>query len=237
MENNKKSFLTIGELVRKFKKYYPDLTQSKLRFLELKGLVLPKRSDNKYRAYDRSDVRKINLILKMQRDYFMPLEVIREKIYRVEFEKNDKDKEVLKGLQLKLEEDKNLKTKKLTADEIREKYKLSKDSIKELAEEGLIEWHEEDDKYVIDGNDLEILRIITELEKFGIHIKHLKLFENSASRHSLFIQQIIFPLLKSTNKDFHKKAAKILYKLEDNFQELHTLLFKKMNKKFLDNYK
>jgi DNA-binding transcriptional MerR regulator len=237
MENNKKTFLTIGELVRKFKNYYPDLTQSKLRFLELKGLILPKRSDNKYRTYGRSDVRKINLILKMQQEYFMPLEVIREQIQGIDFEKNDKDKEVLKGLQLKLEEDKSLKIKKLTTDEIREKYKLSKDSIKELAEEGLIEWQEEDDKYVIDGNDLEILRIVTELEKFGIHIKHLKLFENSASRHSLFIQQIIFPLLKSTNKDLHKKAAKILYKLEDDFQELHALLFKKMNKKFLDNYK
>lgn len=238
MGTTKKAYLTIGELVKKFKKYYPDLTHSKLRFLESKGLIIPKRADNKYRVYYRSDVRKINSILKMQKDYFLPLEVIKEKIEGIDFEKIDKDKGILKELQLKLEEeDKNLKIKKLTTDEVRSKYKLSHEYISELVEENIINWHEEDGKYVIDGTDIEILRIVSELAKYGIHVKHLKLFENSASRHSIFIQQIIFPLIKSSSRDSYKKAARTLYKLEDYFCELHELLFKKINKNFLDNYK
>ena len=215
MESIKKSYLTIGELVRKFRKYYPDLTGSKLRFLESKGLIIPKRADNKYRVYFRDDVRKINFILKLQKDYFMPLEVIKEKIGSIDFGKIEKS----------------------TVEDVRERYKLSQESINELATDNIISWHEEDGKFVIDGVDIEILRIVSELEKFGIHVKHLKLFENSANRFSIFIQQIIFPLIKSSNKDSHKRAQRTIYKLEDYFIKLHELLFKKENKNFLDNYK
>ena len=238
MENKKKSYLTINELVSKFRKYYPDLTHSKLRFLESKGLIIPKRADNKYRVYSRDDVRKINFILKLQKDYFMPLEVIKEKIDSVDFGKIEKDKGALKDLQLKLEdENKSFKIEKSTVEDVRERYKLSQESINELATDNIISWHEEDGKFVIDGVDIEILRIVSELEKFGIHVKHLKLFENSANRFSIFIQQIIFPLIKSSNKDSYKKAQKTIYKLEDYFLKLHELIFKKENKNFLDNYK
>lgn len=238
MENIKKSFFTISELVRKFRKYYPDLTNSKLRFLESKGLIIPKRADNKYRVYFRDDVRKINFILKLQKDYFMPLEVIKEKIDSIDFGKIEKDKGVLKELQLKLEdENKSFKIEKSTVEEVKERYKLSQESINELATDNIISLHEEDGKFVIYGVDIEILRIVSELEKFGIHVKHLKLFENSANRFSLFIQQIIFPLIKSSNKDSHKRAQRTIYKLEDHFIKLHELLFKKENKNFLDNYK
>ena len=116
MADNKKSFLTIGELVKNFKKYYPDLTSSKLRFLESKGLIAPKRADNKYRVFFKNDIRKINLILRMQKDYFLPLEVIKEKLDIINLEnvKNDKDKGVLKELQTNLDNtDKNLKIVKI----------------------------------------------------------------------------------------------------------------------------
>ena len=55
MTDTKKSYLTIGELVKKFKKYYPDLSSSKLRFLESRGLINPRRADNKYRVYFKND--------------------------------------------------------------------------------------------------------------------------------------------------------------------------------------
>ncbi|MGZ5485762.1 MAG: MerR family transcriptional regulator, partial [Nitrososphaeraceae archaeon] len=167
MENKKKSYLTISELVSKFRKYYPDLTHSKLRFLESKGLIIPKRADNKYRVYFRDDVRKINFILKLQKDYFMPLEVIKEKIDSVDFGKIEKDKGALKQLQLKLEdENKNFKIEKSTVEDIKERYNLSQESINELATDNIISLHEEEDgKFVIDGVDIEILRIVSELEK------------------------------------------------------------------------
>ncbi|MBM3706718.1 MAG: MerR family transcriptional regulator [Actinobacteria bacterium] len=238
MVEDKKVYLTIGELVRKFKKYYPGLTSSKLRFLESKGLIIPKRADNKYRVFFKNDVRKINLILKLQKEYFLPLEVIKEKIDSIDFTKLGENKGAVKELQSKLEVDeKKLISKKLTIDSIKEKYKLSQEYINELVEEGIISWHEEDGKNVIDGKNIEIIRIISELSKFGIKPKHLKLFENSAYRQSSFLQQVVYPVIKSSGKDSHKKASKILFRLEGYFSEIHEILFKKINKQFLDSYK
>jgi len=238
MAENKKTFLTIGELVKKFKTFYPDLTNSKLRFFESMGLIISKRADNNYRVYFKNDVRKINLILSLQKDYFMPLGIIKEKIDSIDFEKIEEQEGVLTELQSKLaESDKILKVKKLSVEDIREKFKLSHAHIEEIFSEGLIQSHKEDGKNVVDASDVEILRVITELQKYGIHIRHLKIFENSAIRHSTFLQQVVYPVMMSSGKDGRKKGTKISYRLEELFNQLHEMLFEKENKKFLDNYK
>jgi DNA-binding transcriptional MerR regulator len=238
MADNKKTYLTIGELVKKFKDFYPDLTNSKLRFFESRGLIISKRADNNYRVYFKNDVRKINLILSLQKDYFMPLEIIKEKIDSIDFEKIEEQKGVLIELQTKLaESDKSLNVKKLSLEDIREKFKLSHSHIDEIFSEGLIQLHKEDGKNIVDGPDIEILRVITELQKYGIHVRHLKIFENSAIRHSTFLQQVVYPVMMSSGKDGRKKGTKISYRLEALFNQLHEMLFKKENKKFLDNYK
>lgn len=241
MAKEQKNYLTISELVKKFRKYYPDLTTSKLRFLETKGLLAPKRADNKYRIYFKNDVKKINLILKMQGEYFMPLEVIRDKLESIDFKKNEdsaNQQEEIKELQLKLmETDKNIKTQKFTVEEICAKYKLSKDYLNELAEEKIIYLNDENGRQTIDPADAELLKIISEFSDFGIHTKHMKLFENTALRQSNFLQQILYPLIISKNKDTYKKASRILYRLEALFIEFHELLLKRENRKFLDSHK
>jgi len=237
-KTTKKSFIEIGELVEKLKEFYPDLTRSKLRFLESKGIITPKRSGNRYRIYYKDDVKKLNYILKMQKEYFMPLDIIKEKIDSINFKRRAWDKSVLKVLKLKtVDKDRSLKSAKLTTNEIKDKYKLSQEYINDLLDNNIISWKEEDGKFIIDGKDIKILNIICELSKYGIQVKHLKLFENFANRHSSFIKQIVIPLFKSSSKISHKKASKTLYKLENFFCELHSLLVKKENKKFLEMYK
>ncbi|MBC8387929.1 MAG: MerR family transcriptional regulator [Actinobacteria bacterium] len=175
MKPTKKSFITIGELVEKLKEFYPDLTRSKLRFLESKGIITPKRAGNRYRIYHKDDVKKLNYILKMQKEYFMPLDVIKEKIDSVNFKRRAGDKSVLRVLKLKtVDKDRSLKSSKLTINEIKDKYKLSQEYINDLLGNNIISWKEEDGKFIIDGKDIEILNIICELSKYGIQIKHLK---------------------------------------------------------------
>ena len=99
---NKPESLTIGKLIKELKKAYPDLTSSKLRFLETQGLVTPKRSVNKYRVYYRDDIEKINYILKMQKEFYLPLDIIKEKIKSKEFKDYLESGKDLKNLQLKL---------------------------------------------------------------------------------------------------------------------------------------
>ncbi len=233
-----KNYLTIGELVEKLKKLYPDISSSKLRFLELKGLVNPRRSENKYRIYSREDVRKITFILKMQKDYYMPLEVIKEKLSSMDFNFRKEDKYVLKDIQLRLGEDfGGFEPKSLTLEEAAERFKVSPSYIKELMEACLIDSSEKEEKVIISSEDIEIIKLAVELKQYGIYVKHLRMFDNFSTRHASFIQQIVLPLILSSNKGAHKKGKQILNKLESSIQNLHTLLVEKKNRKFLEKHK
>lgn len=234
-----KNYLIISKVVKKLKKLYPDLTNSKLRFLESEGLLSPKRALNRYRIYYREDIEKLNYILKMQKDFYMPLEVIKEKLKSKEFKKFISECESIETLQLKLGEEfkPGYELKLYSIDDISKKFKLSQSFIIDLHENEIIDWSEENGKYVVSTYDIEILKLASKLSKYGIQVRHLKLFENFASRHSSFIQQIIYPLLMSSKKDSHIKAARVANKLERILCDFQELLIKKENRKFLEKYK
>ncbi len=234
-----KNYLIISKVVKKLKKLYPDLTNSKLRFLESEGLLSPKRALNRYRIYYREDIEKLNYILKMQKDFYMPLEVIKEKLKSKEFKKFISECESIETLQLKLGEEfkPGYELKLYSIDDISKKFKLSQSFIIDLQENEIIDWSEENGKYVLSTNDIEILKLASKLSKYGIQVRHLKLFENFAGRHSSFIQQIIYPLLMSSKKDSHIKAARVANKLERILCDFQELLIKKENRKFLEKYK
>ncbi len=234
-----KNYLIISKVVKKLKKLYPDLTNSKLRFLESEGLLSPKRALNRYRIYYREDIEKLNYILKMQKDFYMPLEVIKEKLKSKEFKKFISECESIETLQLKLGEEfkPGYELKLYSIDDISKKFKLSQSFIIDLHENEIIDWSEENGKYVVSTYDIEILKLASKLSKYGIQVRHLKLFENFAGRHSSFIQQIIYPLLMSSKKDSHIKATRVANKLERILCDFQELLIKKENRKFLEKYK
>ncbi|MCE2527262.1 MAG: MerR family transcriptional regulator [Actinomycetia bacterium] len=72
--------LSIGETVKALKREFPEITVSKIRFLESKGMVLPRRTDGGYRRFDRMDLARLQYILRQQRDHFLPLKVIKSKL-------------------------------------------------------------------------------------------------------------------------------------------------------------
>ncbi len=238
-KKSEKPYISIGKLVKKFKKYYPDLTSSKLRFLELKGLVSPKRSQNKYRVYYKGDIERIYFILKMQKDYYMPLDVIKKKLNSVDFKKISKDKNFFENLQLKLEKEQTpYKTEEtLTANDLMKKYKLPRSLMRDLTDNSIIGLAEKDGQYTLCREDIEVVKILNKLSKFGIHVRHLKVLENFANRNSLFMQQIILPLIKSSDKKSHRKASKLLSQLEEDLRSIYTLLVRRENRKFLEKYK
>ncbi|HEY4696150.1 MAG TPA: MerR family transcriptional regulator [Candidatus Hydromicrobium sp.] len=234
-----KNYLTIGKVVKNLKKMYPDLSNSKIRFLESEGLLTPKRASNRYRIYYREDIEKLNFILKMQKDLYMPLEVIKEKFKSRDFKKFISESKSIENLQLKLGEEfkPEYETKSYSLEDICKKFKLAPSFINGLVENEIFDWIEEDGKYIINSNDIEILKLVSELSKYGIQVKHLKLFENFASRHSSFIQQIVFPLMMSSKKDAHIRAVRIVSKLERVLCDFQEFMVKKENRKFLEKHK
>lgn len=101
-DKNTTDSITIGKLIKELKKTYPDISSSKLRFLESQGLVSPKRALNKYRVYGKNDIKKINFILKIQKDFYLPLEIIKEKINSKEFKEYIKNGKSIENMQLDL---------------------------------------------------------------------------------------------------------------------------------------
>lgn len=231
--------ITIGKLIKKLKEVYPGLTSSKLRFLESEGLISPKRASNKYRVFYKEDVEKINFILKMQKEFYLPLNVIKEKIKSKEYRNFSDEDRGIKKLQLKIGEEfkTEYREKSYTLDDLKKKFKVNNSFINELLDHGLLDVKMKDGKYLIDGENIDIIKTAKNLSRYGIHVKNLNLFENFASRHSSFIQQILLPLIMSTKKDTRKKAFQMAKKLERELCDFHELLLKKENKKFLEKYK
>jgi len=231
--------ITIGRLIKELKKTYPYISSSRLRFLESQGLINPKRSLNKYRIYTKSDIIKINFILKIQKDFYLPLDIIKEKINSKEFKEYIKNGKSIENMQLDLgKEFKEIqKSKMLTPDELKKKLKLSQSFINDLIDYNFIESIDDNGKKIINGDDVQIVKMAKELSKYGIQIKHLQMFENFAVRHSSFIQQITMPLMSSSKKDLRKKGKNIVLKLERDLCYLHELLLGKENRKFLEKNK
>jgi len=231
--------LTIGKLIKELKKVYPDISTSKLRFLESYGLLSPKRGINKYRAYLKDDIKRINFILKMQKEFYLPLDVVKEKLKSKEFKEYMKEGKDLKNLKLDLGEDfeKEQKNKYFTHDALNKKMRLHQNLLEDLMDHNLIEYKNENGKIMINSGHVDIIKMVRELSRFGIQVKHLKMFENFAIRQSSFIQQIILPLMISSKKEHHKKGKKVALKLEKELCVLYEMLVKKENRKFLKKNK
>ena len=78
------SYLTIGKVVKKLQAQYPDLSVSKVRYLQDEGLLNPSRTPGGYRLYSQRDVRRLETILYLQKNRFLPLSVIKEELDRVD---------------------------------------------------------------------------------------------------------------------------------------------------------
>ncbi|MCL4386654.1 MAG: MerR family transcriptional regulator [Actinobacteria bacterium] len=237
----KKSFVTIGELVEKFKKFYPDISASKIRFLESKGLVEPKRTPSKYRVFSKEDIIKINFILRMQKEYYLPLEAIKEKLNSLDFKldlENKENKDIIKQLKLYMDDSlQSYKSESISIYDLMKKLKIEKSLIDELVENNIIILEDIDGQYFIKSSDIEIVKIVIEFLKFGIRPKHLRFFENFSFRESSFIQQIVLPVLMSESNEAFKKANEIVMELEKLIASFRTLMVKRENRLFLEKYK
>ena len=81
---NERAFLSIGEVLELLKAEFPDITISKIRFLESQGLLDPERTPSGYRKFYEPDVARLRWILEQQREHFLPLKVIKERIQSLE---------------------------------------------------------------------------------------------------------------------------------------------------------
>ncbi len=212
MSARARDFLTIGEVVSKLEPGYPNLTISKLRFLEEEGLVTPERTAGGYRKFSASDVARVELVLRLQKEHFLPLSIIRERLK--DFDKGRLPPE-LKGsagpgrkVQLPFEA-----AETLAVEQAPTSLGLPVSFIRELANFGVVELVKGPDGEELSAHDAAVAHTCWDLRRYGVEPRHLRMYETFAEREAAFFQQILMPAFKHRTPETRQKLVDALGEL------------------------
>ena len=217
--------LTIGAVCKILQGEFDDVSISKIRYLEDQKLLSPRRTSGGYRLYSQSDVERLRTILRLQRDEFLPLRVIRQ--------------ELASGGDLVLSADGDRKPASgavrrailvdtsrtyLTLEEIVEETGAREELISELENFGIVQPEKREGKTVYDETDREIVRAANELSRVGVGARNLRIFRSSADREAQLLEALLGPSLRSRNPDRRKEALQSLESLAATVSHLKHLL-------------
>jgi len=204
--------MSIGEVLVMLKTEFRDVTISKIRFLEGEGLIDPERTPSGYRKFYDKDIERLRTILRMQRDEYLPLKVIKDRL------ENKEEDGAARPASAPVEEEIATPPTGLhmSEEELAVATGVDKNRIRELESFGLLRAHGlNGDKY-FDGDDFIVLSIAKDFFKYGIEARHLTMYRHFADREATFFESIVLPMLRQKNPDARRVAA-------DNLSELAAL--------------
>ena len=208
--------LHIGAVCRRLRDEFPDVSISKIRYLEDQGLLAPKRTRGGYRLFDEEDLDRLRTILRLQRDEFLPLRVIRQELASPAASKTRRKRRAA-GLSGPEEE--------LDRRELAERSGATPQLLRELEEYGLVEPRGSGGEKRYAAGDAEIVSACARLASFGIGPRNLRAFRTSADREASLLEQLVGPSLRTNNPDRRQGALEDLQTLAELGQELSQLLF------------
>ena len=194
-------FLSIGQAVERLKEIFPDLSISKVRYLEDEGLIAPKRTKGRYRLFSQEDISRLSEILRLQEEQFLPLTVIKDRLEDWEY----KPSHGVAGKDSVLDEKTAASVSKIVLADLLRKTGLKADTIKVLKSFNLVSTSEDESE--LSPEEAEIITVFSKLNKFGIEAKHLRMYENLAQRETLLFQQILTPQIKRKSSKTKKKTT------------------------------
>jgi len=208
--------LTIGTVTRRLQEEFPEISISKIRYLEDQGLLAPRRTQGGYRLFSEEDVERLETILRLQRDEFLPLRVIREELASPG--KAAKGPKRRRG-GLSAAED------ELDIGELCERAGVTPSLARELEEFGLLAPRSENGTKLYGEGDVDVAATCAKLARYGISARHLRTFRTAADREAGLLEQIVSPALRSRNPERRQAGLDELQNLAELAQELAQLLF------------
>ena len=209
--------LTIGTVCRRLKAEFPDISISKIRYLEDQGLLTPRRTQSGYRLFTEADVERLETILRLQRDEFLPLRVIRQELASPSGAGKDRRRRRGAGLADPSEE--------LELGELCERAAIAPELARELEDYGLLQPRRDGGGKVYPAGDVEIAIACAKLARYGITARHLRSFRTAADRKAALLEQLVAPSLRSRNAERREAGIQQLQTLAELAQELSQLLF------------
>ena len=223
-----RAYLSIGEVLGKLRNDFPDITISKIRFLESEGLIEPQRTPSGYRKFTNADLERLRYVLLAQRDQYLPLRVIKENLDALD-----------RGLQpaavsggapvprlatidgelapANFAENSDMR---LSREELLKASGVTEEQLVELESYGLIAPRGRH----YDADSLAIARAVTEMSGFGIEPRHLRSFTSAADREIGLIEQVITPLIRQKSSEAKARAEEVQREIAALSVRLHAAL-------------
>ncbi len=208
--------LTIGEVINTLKDEFPDVSVSKIRFLESQGLIDPDRSDSGYRQFDTQDVSRLRFILQQQRDHFLPLKVIKSKLTL--WERGEETGPV------RAADQKTQPTEPLTREDMLKRSGLDDRELQRLLDDGVL--HHIKDSTLFSADMAVAAREAKRLLELGLESRHLRVARLAAEREADLVRQLGAPLMRAANPESQARGKEVIEEALGSMQSLHRALLK-----------
>ena len=213
--------LTIGAVAKILGREFDDISISKIRYLEDQKLLSPRRTPGGYRLYSQADVERLREILRMQRDEFLPLRVIRQELA------SGGDRKDARGGSASVRRAGSVDGASGWTLSVFDNVLLNgfaPDLIRELEEWRIVQPAQIEGQRVYDETDREIVKACGELFRFGVAGRNLRVLRTSADREAALLEQVVGPALRSSNQTRRREAIENLETLASTCSNLARLL-------------
>jgi DNA-binding transcriptional MerR regulator len=223
--SNRKA-LTIGAVAKILSREFEDVSISKIRYLEDQKLLSPRRTPGGYRLYSQADVERLRAILRMQRDEFLPLRVIRQELAAGAREERGSAGSLRRATSVE-----SGKGSRISIEELVDVTGVGGELIKELEDWRLIQPETIEGRKFYDDTDREIVKACADLARFGVGGRNLKVLRTAADREAALLEAVVGPGLRSSNHNQRREAIENLESLAASCNNLtHMLLVRDLRK-------
>lgn len=219
-----KKTMAIGVVLQRLSVEFPDVTVSKIRFLESEGLITPQRTASGYRRFTQEDVDRLRFILTTQRDNYLPLKVIREQLEAM-------DAGVVSSIgsaglgaaadQIVSPENfkRNSAPSRLSEQDLATAADVPVNKVRTLAKGGVIK---ADSAGYFASDDVQIVTLAVQLEQFGFDVRHLKNLRNTAARQADLVAKAVKPMAHAKGDNATLEARELSRQMSALMVSLHT---------------
>jgi DNA-binding transcriptional MerR regulator len=256
-----RAYLSIGEVLSLLKEEFPDITISKIRFLESQGLLDPERTPSGYRKFYESDVERLRWILRQQRENFLPLKVIKGRLATAAEPEEEptghpaaeaavatplrrtRSTSPVRPTPVFDDDDQVAAARALAADgsgasmaieELAAASGVRVNEIQELERFGLLAGRSLAGTVYYDEEALLVARLASSFAEYGVQARHLRMYRTAAEREAGFIEQVVLPLMKQRHPDARRQAVERTEDLTRLGQRLRGAILAQLLRRYVE---
>jgi DNA-binding transcriptional MerR regulator len=213
--------LTIGEVLAVLRDDFPDVTISKIRYLETEQLVAPQRTPSGYRKFSRADVARLRYVLAAQRDRYLPLRVIKEHLDALDRGEPLPGEATPAAVPPPAADSAEAQQRPMTAEQFARAAGLEPEQLADCVQFGLLTADAHGRHPV---HDLPVARAAAGLARHGLEPRHLRAYKSGVEREAGLVEQLVAPVLRARSEEAQTRAAEKLRELAALSAQLHTAL-------------